>query len=218
MIGDTVEISIPKYISTYVYDYVITKIFPSQLYISPKDHFGETSALIQVKGEWKVDRFDQEHIVRIIPMKIKMPKDYTSQIILTGKDRQRSSLGGMTREQLEASSLVFLSHTTYDIESIIKSWKLDHRLSVSRSGIPVHPGIAGAYFLEEPSIETSAYKQRQFPGIYTTPTSQIDLLMPNYGIYSIRSGYVTLILPLSLLTTTGQEKLAFEHQRQLWIH
>jgi len=195
MIGDTVEIYIPE----GKYNYLITKVFPTQLHISPIDRFGEISALIQVRGEWKVDKFEREHSVKIIPRRIKIPRNYNSQIVLTGKDKLRSSLGGMTIEQLEASSLVFLSHVTYDIYSIIKSWKLDHRLSLSRSGVPVHPGISGPYYGEKPTIEVSGYKQKQYPGIYTKPISQIEMIMRNYGKYPITPGYVTLILSLSLL-------------------
>lgn len=103
MIGDTAEIIIPE----GVYDYIVTKIFSDRLHISPRDKFDE-SALVQVNDEWKVDRFEREHIVRILPMKITSPENYNSRIILTGKDKYRSSFGGMTREQLEASGLVCL--------------------------------------------------------------------------------------------------------------
>ena len=195
MIGDIVEISIPE----GMYDYVVTKVFPGRLHISPRDHFGEEAGLIQVRGEWKVYKFEREHTVRILPIKIKRPEDYTSQIVLTGKDRQRSSSGGMTRDQLESSQLVCLIHITYDIESIIDSWKLDHRISVSKARIPVHRGLAGAYEAKERSIEISAYGQSQFPGIYTSVVSQLDFLDENYGNRRIRPGYVELILPLSLL-------------------
>lgn len=128
---------------------------------------------------------------------IQTPQDYRRSIVLTGKDKARSPYGGMTREQLEASPLVFLAHITYDIEPIVNAWKLDHRLSVGRAGVPVSPGLAGAYAWKGPSIETSAYNQAQFPGIYTTPTSQLDLLDQEYGLINPRQ--IMLILPLSLM-------------------
>ena len=194
-IGDQVEIKT----SQWRYDYLVIKVVPEGLYIEPRERFGETSLLIQRPEGWKVFKLEEEHTVKISPVDLKTQKDYHESIIKPGKDKLRSPFGGMTREQFEASSLVCLIHITYDIESIVDAWKLDHRLSVSRAGIPVHPGLAGAYFGEESSIEESAYKQRQFPGIYTTPTSQLDLLNKDYGIYPIRPGYVTLILSLSLL-------------------
>ena len=196
MIGDTVEISIPE----GQYDYIVTKVFQDQLHISPRDHFGEESALIQVRGEWKVDRFEREHTVRILPRKIKTPEDYISKIVLTGKDKQRSSLGGMTREQLEASSLVSLLHITYDIDNIIRTGKIDHRLSLSRQEIPVVAGLAGAYF-EEPTLEKSAYGQRQFPGIYSFLYSQIDFVGKEFIELAPTNPdkHVTLVLSLALM-------------------
>lgn len=89
-----------------------------------------------------------------------------------------------------------------DIESIIKTGKIDHRLSLSRQQIPVVGGLAGAYF-EEPTLERSAYGQRQFPGIYNFIYSQIDFLGK---MFSESEGEVTLVLPLSL--SDGTEKLA----------
>lgn len=194
MIGDTVEINI----AGEIYDNIIVDVDKYRLYISPRDHFGEKSILVEINGEWKVDKLIKEHVVTITPFILKTPKDYVSKIIDNGKHKQSSILGGMTREQLKASGLVSLIHITYDIDNIIRTAKIDHRLSLSREGIPVIGGMAGAYF-PEPTIEQSAYGQRQFPGIYSFIYSQIDFLQQKLPEVLTDDGSVTLVLPLSLM-------------------
>jgi len=194
-IGDIVNI----YIDNQIKEYTISKVFLDHYQIVPRDRFDHASELVKIGTEWKISGLDHHHTVQISPIELKTPEQYTQQIISTGKNYLRSPLGGMTREQLLASSLVFLRHITHDISTIVNYWKLDHRLSLSRAGIPVSPGLAGAYVGEEPSMEESAYNLVQFPGIYTAPVSQFDLMNEDFDLSFKRPGFVTLILSLSLL-------------------
>ena len=193
-LGDPADI----YFQDRVLSYTITKVLPDRYYIAPRDRFDYESEIVKIGNEWKVARLNQPHTVQITPLQLKTPGQYTRQIISTGKDRLRSPLGGMTREQLLASQLVFLQHITFDPEHVIASWKLDSRLNISREGRPVHVGLAGAY-MEEWMMETSAYNQKQFPGIYTSPVSQVDLLSKEMEFSTLPSNWVQLVLPLSLL-------------------
>ena len=92
-------------------------------------------------------------------------------------DNYPVSSEGMSEDQILASPFVGLFHTTdlYGLRNIINNGNLDHRLSLSRKGIPVGKGIAGPYS-GDPTIEISAREQGQFPGIYTFPLTQYEMI------------------------------------------
>ena len=172
--------------------FLITGIVSQGILIVPRHEITRTSLLIPIGHQWQVYQITRLHTISFYPAELVDPEQYRQRAILT----DRSPLNGLTKEQILASGFVCIMHTTTleGLKSILKLGKIDHRLSLSRRGIPVSHGLAEAYPLEE-TIEHSAYNQRQFPGIYTELCSQrqiLDLSKPSRG-------FCRLIISLALL-------------------
>ena len=116
--------------------------------------------------------------IDIINIKLKTPAYYEKYIIDTNKYKKQSKFGGLTSEQINESAIVSVNHNTYfeALENIIEIGFLRNRLSLSKEGTDVIVGVAEAYQDQGTMKEESAYKQRQFPGIYTTLAVQNDYI------------------------------------------
>ncbi len=133
---------------------------------------------------------------------MKTKQDYIHNIIDENKQYDRSEFGGITVEQLKNTSFVCLIHTTnlYGLKNILSYGGLDNRLILSKKGIKVSGGLAGAY-PRELTIEYNAYNQKQFPGVYMNIYTQSDFLRMNdiKDNNFLNDVDIKIILPLDLL-------------------
>jgi len=128
---------------------------------------------------------------------IKSPEIYNHNIILKNKQHDHSIYGGMTNDQILSSPFVCISHMTYlkSLENIFKNKGLDHRLSLGLQGIEVKEGYG--IYSDDKNIQTSAYNQTQYPGIYTNIFYQRSIYKRILETYS--DGKYYIILPLNIL-------------------
>ena len=195
-----------KKIWDYEKNETIMKVFPGYLKKSVNVTFDDVTCSLgfctsNIFIEFTLDKSKDYQMLR-------SPDYYCQNIILQNKQYETSELGGMTDDQIMASPFVYISHKTqYDsLEKIFDHGSLDHRLSVSKRGIKVAKGGAGAmYYPEIPTIEKNAYTQAQYPGIYCDLITQRNLVKQNLydDIYDIKeegySRWYQFVISLSVL-------------------
>jgi hypothetical protein len=208
-IGDLVQLQL----ETRSHRYVITGFVPEGILIASPKAIAQPSLIQLVNGQHQVAGFQSPHSISFLPSDNITSASYQQSVVATGKDKRLSPLGGMTREQILASPIVGIIHSTTveGLRSIFRLGKIDHRLSLSRQQIPIEGGFAAGY-PEEATIEQSAYNQRQFPGIYSYLNTQafFQTLSPK----TARTNFIHIILSMALLQ---QQNWHFNLQDQYGI-
>lgn len=97
---------------------------------------------------------------------IKRAREYQASILDAGKGAEKSYVGGMTREQIDASPFVYLRHMTRNVDKILETWSIDHYFSLAQKQVTYRSQIDGA------SFEQTLQDHIQYPGIYCSPVTQ----------------------------------------------